>query len=356
MAVRDITLADCFNGFAGPPPGWSGDLFYENAHGREIRYGYAPAQGDPRGTVVLTHGYGEHIELYFDSIRHYQNRGFNVYAMDWHGHGKSGRDDPDDPREPSSDGLAHHVDDLHDFVESKVDHDPAKGPMIMSTHSMGGHIGMLYLQKHPDTFDSAVMSAPMFDIFRLELSQGWRSPIRWAFNAANAVGMGSIHMPKIQKSLDVLNSSVRSIQDVVEKGWRRAFGDEIRKRHPDAQIESPTIRWIKNSFSTTDELLAPENLAKVKAPILVASAGLEDLVDNNTHKKVADAVNGKHIHIEDARHGLWFNNGDHYQQWLDAVDQHTEEAAMFYYHPEYVYKPLPREQSHDCECDRVMTA
>src|SRR5262249_47516518 len=143
--------------------------YFINQFKNRLRYGYAPAHGtDKKGTVILTHGYGEFIELYYQAIQEYQHMGFDVWAMDFYGFGKSGRDDPKNPHRPSTKGLLRNARDLDFFVHHIVRRVSDK-PLIMSTHSMGGHIGLLYLERHQGVFDTAIMSSLMFDIFRFGL-------------------------------------------------------------------------------------------------------------------------------------------------------------------------------------------
>ena len=60
-------LTSVFNGDVPAPHDWDGHLSFLNDRGQVIRYGRAPAMTDDvRGTVVLTHGYGENIDLFHE--------------------------------------------------------------------------------------------------------------------------------------------------------------------------------------------------------------------------------------------------------------------------------------------------
>ena len=73
MATRSLT--ENFNRVSKPPEGWAEGAF-RNAEKQRIRYAHIPAitpdNAPSRGTVVITHGYGEFIDLYYESIKEYQ--------------------------------------------------------------------------------------------------------------------------------------------------------------------------------------------------------------------------------------------------------------------------------------------
>src|SRR5262249_29036793 len=50
----------------------------------------APAHDEPRGVVVLVHGYAEHLGRYDAFVAHLVGRGLAVVAVDLRGHGRSG--------------------------------------------------------------------------------------------------------------------------------------------------------------------------------------------------------------------------------------------------------------------------
>lgn len=348
--MSGIDLKKQFEAAVNPPEGWQGDLFFYNRLGQKIRYGHAPAQGDKKGTIVLTHGYGEHIDLYHETIKRYQKMGYEVWAMDWQGHGKSERDNPANPLLPSTKSMMRQVRDLDYFVNNlvKTRHDPHT-PLIMSTHSMGGHIGLLYLKKYPGVFDGAVMSAPMFDIYRLGLDSWARPGIRGIFNAA-ATGI-TLPLSRIGKVVewftgenpgwkdiklnlrDTFVPSVDELQSILPHiGSRIAhvfkqpttlrgqFRELVRELTPDAALGRPTFGWIASAYNTIVPSMKDSFLKSIKTPILIASAEHEDLVDNEAHKRAAGLMpNAQHVTIAGAGHGLWFEDDGPYDTWWGHI-------------------------------------
>lgn len=312
-----------------PPTGWDGHLYFNSNTNHKIRYGHAPAIGKTTGTVVLTHGYGEHIDIYYETIKNYQQRGYEVFAMDWHGHGKSSRDNPADPQRPSSAGMSRHTKDFHQFIEDIVQpsrHENSK-ELIMSTNSMGGHIGLMYLKEHDDVFDAAIMSTPMFDITRKGLPEAFRPAIKSVFNALARIGLRQWQVPTADKmSHEKFSRRSKKFKEMKMIDWsgeniRSYIADLIRAFHPDSRLGEPTIGWIASTFNSVSKTMKEDYLKTIKTPILIGSAGNETLVDNKAHKKVAQhAQNAELFELPTASHVLWLETDENHNAWWNRID------------------------------------
>jgi lysophospholipase len=318
---------------AGLPRDWK-NVNFKTTQDHDIRYAHIPVpEGiEKRGTVVLTTGYDEHIDLYVETVQRYQQMGLEVWAMDWFGQGLSGRENPDDPSEPTTQGLRPHVQDFHDFVTKTVRHDPASGPLILSTQSMGGHIGGLYMEEHPDIFDAAVMGAPMFDIYRVNLPLEARPIIRAIFHMASAVGLAHVSAPRVTTMIEGFTRAAKNVQDALSfDNPRQRWEMTRRELLLDAQIDNPTFSWIRNSFKTTDQLMAEQNLRKIKVPVLIGTAGRDDLVDNAAHARALRHLPyGRQVFLEDSRHGIWFEGDKVYNQWIGHVHEFLDDVVNNY--------------------------
>jgi len=326
---KPLSLKQKFNWAACQPVGWRED-FFTNDYDHRLRYGFAPATTpEKQGTVILTHGYGEFIDLYYESIREYQKMGFDVWAMDFYGFGKSGRDDPKNPHTPSTKGMLRHVRDLDFFVNNIVERVPDK-PLLMSTHSMGGHIGLMYLQKHPDQFDGAVMSAPMFDIFRFDLPKFFRPFVRGIFNVASALGLRETPVPAAPAFFNKVTHAGDAILNS-KAGMRETFNKMMRAALPDTKVDRPTFGWIAKAFNTIAHSTTNAALSSVKIPMLIGSAGIESLIDNKTLEKAARLMgDATLVKLPTAQHGLWFEDNGNYDLWLKNVKAFTGRVATNY--------------------------
>lgn len=334
--MKDVTLDREFAVVANPPEGWQGNLGFTSLLGRNIRYGRAPASGVRKGTVVLTHGYGEAIDIYYEVIRKYQEKGYDVFAMDWQGFGLSERDDPGRPQHPSAKGLLRHVYDLHHFVTEVVDPQrDKKVPLVMSTHSMGGHIGLLYLRKFPGMFDGAVMSAPMFDIYRLGLPRLFRPVLRLAFNAASKMGLRDAPVPRgheILRKLSYLYGGLRGLTSC-QLSLREKWGYMMDTVFPSATVAPPTFGWLAAAFNTILPSTEDSFLKSIDTPVLIGSAGREDLVDNRAHTRAAQMMpRAQHVTIKESRHGLWFGADETFDEWWNHVSSFLDTVKGTHVH------------------------
>lgn len=95
----------------------------------------------PRATVLLSHGYGEHIGRYGHVITALAARDYAVFALDHRGHGRSSG-----PRAQIR-RFDDYVDDLHLLARQARQTLPGL-PLVLLGHSMGGLIAVRYALQH----------------------------------------------------------------------------------------------------------------------------------------------------------------------------------------------------------------
>jgi alpha-beta hydrolase superfamily lysophospholipase len=117
--------------------------------GRLYWQGWVP--DSPRATVVLAHGSGEHSGRYRYLVERVVPAGFELYAIDHRGHGRS------EGRRAYVDRMRHLVDDL-DLLVDQVRGDR---PLFLLGHSMGGCVALEYALRHQDKLDGLALSAPL---------------------------------------------------------------------------------------------------------------------------------------------------------------------------------------------------
>lgn len=323
-------LREQFRKASTPPEGWSGDLYFVNNREQKLRYAHAPAQGIHRGTVIHRHGAGESLDLYLETIKWYQGQGFDVWAYDLSGYGLSEGKHPD--HKPSAKDTFLHIDDLDVFVKKVVQHDPHK-PLIMSAHSLSGHSGLLYLKKNPDVFKAAVMSSPLFDIYRLGLPVCFRPVIRGIFQLACLVGFKECQTPVAGYSsmLDRIRKTSESLTTISlgEINYRRTVKDMLKELHTERYRDRPTFGWVCAAYETLIPALRAKFLSKIDTPLLIGSAGIfEELVDTDAHARVADMTQkGELVKLPFADHNLWHDHDKNYNEWVCHVSQFLDRIA-----------------------------
>ena len=126
-------------------------------------------QPDAKGTLLITHGLSEHSECYDRLAQGIESYGYNIYAWDLRGHGRS-----EGKRGLALDFLDY-CRDLKTFY--RLVREKSGGPLVMLGHSMGGLITTRALMESSDLKPAAVcLSAPAF---------GLAMPVPWIKDRAS---------------------------------------------------------------------------------------------------------------------------------------------------------------------------
>ncbi|WP_413290234.1 alpha/beta hydrolase [Bdellovibrio sp. HCB337] len=115
---------------------------------------------NPRGTIIITHGHGEHTGSYHRVVDALKDENWTIYTWDMRGHGHS---EGARGYAPSFDAYC---DDYALFLKMVMENTKVKnGPVVLLSHSMGGLVQFKTLMKHPEFKPSAlVASSPLFGI------------------------------------------------------------------------------------------------------------------------------------------------------------------------------------------------
>jgi acylglycerol lipase len=135
--------------------------------------------GQPRGIVVIAHGFAEHGGRYTRVAERLVVEGVAVRAADHRGHGLS------EGKRTSVIRFDDYVDDLTTTITEAKDQWPAL-KLILLGHSMGGLVALRFAVRDASLIDGLVVSAPAAcpgDVSRLKLTIG-RALSRVAPNTA----------------------------------------------------------------------------------------------------------------------------------------------------------------------------
>jgi long-chain acyl-CoA synthetase len=112
--------------------------------------------------VVLIHGLGGHSGILSNVVEYLVPQGYEVYAMDLRGHGRS-------------QGQRGHIDDWQEFREdlraflARIRLERARCPVVLWGHSMGGTIVLDYALRSPDQLQGVIVSAPALGKIKVPL-------------------------------------------------------------------------------------------------------------------------------------------------------------------------------------------
>lgn len=283
----------------------------EGRGGVRVRVLTAPATRSPaRGSVIVAPGRTEFIEKYFEVLRELQSRGFAVFCIDWRGQGLSGRE-VDNPQKGHLQSFDDPVNDLSTALRLLAPQLPR--PHIGLAHSMGGAILLRAMQTRRVELDAAAFSAPMWGIANLgDLGKSFSR-----FMAS--VGAGGNFAPGVDKKWK--RESFRRNPVTSDKD-RHARAQALIAEEPRLALAGPTLGWVAAALEVVGGFQQPGALAHIRIPVLVASAGGEQLVDNGSHAAVAALLpNATHITIEGSKHEILMERDEFRAQFWSAFDQ-----------------------------------
>lgn len=154
-----------------------------------------------RGSVIITHGQGEHSESYHRLIKAFENDRWNFYGWDLRGHGRS------EGRRGYAAQFDDYCADYKKFLDLVLEDQLQQGPVILFGHSMGGLIEIKTLLRHPDLkFTGLVLSAPLL---------GVSVPVP-AYKAKGASLINAI-LPKITMGNELTNDMLTRDLDVIRE-------------------------------------------------------------------------------------------------------------------------------------------
>jgi lysophospholipase len=298
------------------PPG-AEEHWLEGRGGIKVRVMTAPAARAPaRGSVIVAPGRTEFIEKYFEVTHELQQRGFAVFCIDWRGQGLSGRE-VDNPLKGHFVSFDDPVNDLSTALKLLADKLPR--PHIGLAHSMGGAITLRALQTRRIELDAAGFTAPMWGL--PNISNMAKSYIRFMVS----IGAGTQFAPGVETKWKRENFKKNP---VTHDKARHDRCQGLIAEEPRLALAGPTVGWVSAALETLDAFLPAGALAHIRIPILAATAGEEQLVDNAKQGEVAAQLpDAHHIIIDGAKHEILMEADPFRAQFWAAFDELTERVV-----------------------------
>ncbi|MCD7862886.1 MAG: alpha/beta hydrolase [Lachnospiraceae bacterium] len=118
---------------------------------------------DVSGIILISHGFGETADKYFEMIYYFLKAGYHVCIPEHCGHGRSYRLTKEDPCLIHTDRWQRYVDDLSFIAKSAKSRwqQCPRLPLFLFAHSMGGGIGAALAAQKPHLFDRVLLTSPM---------------------------------------------------------------------------------------------------------------------------------------------------------------------------------------------------
>jgi alpha-beta hydrolase superfamily lysophospholipase len=259
---------------------------------------YRWARPKARGAFLLSHGWSEHAGRYRHLAGWLNAQGYEVWAPDHQGHGKSS-------------GKRGHARQWSDYasdleqVRIALDHEHC----FLFGHSMGGMIGVLHLLLYPGRFQAAALSGPAMDV---------------SISVPQAKALVSRLLDRVWPSLSLANpvdpSVVCSDPQVVR--------DYMADPYNHGRV---SVRWFEDYQRTIG--LVKERAAEIRTPIGIWHGGEDILVAPWTSRQFFDRLTmpGRHYEVlSGARHEIlnepgWQNTA---RAMLDWLERHADRTAL----------------------------
>ncbi|MAP96315.1 MAG: alpha/beta hydrolase [Ponticaulis sp.] len=310
MSSSDLVIVE-----GNPPPVGAAVHWLPGLEGRKLRMCAAPSTSDtPRGTVIVCPGRTEFIEKYFEVARELQAKGFAVLILDWPGQGLSSR--------LLKDAHKGHIDRFSTFMNAlrvALDNmdDSLPRPYVSLAHSMGGAIALGAISQQLVTVDAAAFSAPMWGLKSRFMGMKY---LAWAMKT---LGQGATRIPVPDMARTFEANIVTHDRD------RWEIQERLIKSSPALDLGQVTWSWVGASLDIIDQFARPSTLENVNCPVLIATAGEEALVDNDSHKRIAAHLsNVEQIFIPEARHEILMETDNIRAEFWAGFDRLLSRAGI----------------------------
>lgn len=285
---------------------------------QKIYYEYYPLE-DPRGNLVISHGFTETAEKYQELIYYFLKEGYQVFIMEHRGHGRSFRE-VEDVSLTHVEHFRFYVEDFSRFAKRVVLPASRNRPLYLFAHSMGGAVGAAVLERSPGLFERAVLSSPM-----MKVNMG-RAPVwlAWLVAAAcTAFGNGKRYAPGHRPypgegNFEKSSSTSRA---------RFEYYEEKKKKTPWMQNHGASCRWAVEGLAGAARVRSRRGSRRVSCPVLVLQAEQDAFVADRGEVLFGRRVpEGKCVRFPKTRHELYRSDNETLRKYLETIFLFLEET------------------------------
>lgn len=279
--------------------------------GRKLHYEYYICDG-ATASVVISHGYTEMAEKFREMMYYFLTVGYNVFALDHRGHGFSSRivDDPNLAHVECFDGY---VTDFNIFTEKVVKPHSGDLPLYLYSHSMGGAIAVLHLQRYPGVYEKAVLSAPMIAPKTAGIPHAITKMMTTIFKL---IGKGA--------SMVFTESPFNPDRTYEDSGdtskVRFDYTHGKRKQHIEYQTCATTYKWLDEALRIIRIMLKKENCDRITAKILLFQAENDGMVEPLPQEEFVSKVPSARLErIANSKHEIYLSVNEAMEPYLEKI-------------------------------------
>lgn len=250
-------------------------------------------QSKPDKAIVISSGRTEVVIKYKELIYDLFMNGYSIYIHDHRGQGMSGRMTPNTEM-GYIDSFQYYIDDMKYFYDNFVESRSYTKKYLLA-HSMGGAIGMTYLQQYPYDFNASSFSSPML---------GFKPGI------CSIVNLIDKEQPNFAIGQTEYNDQKNDFEDNALTGSKIRYDRMLKvyQEHPKARLGGVTYTWLRKSCEQFEYLF--KNIENIETPFILFSGENEDIVNARAHFKFIDASKAlgktcEYLELENAQHELF---------------------------------------------------
>lgn len=272
-----------------------------------------------KASIVISHGYTESLEKYYEIIYYFLKSGYSVYGLEHRGHGRSGHIGKIDSTQINIENFEEYVSDFKQFLDEEVKTDIGNEKLFLFAHSMGGAIGVDFLEQYPEYFDCVVLSAPMLQVNTGKIPEWIAKLIAYlkvvfSFGDEYILG-GSAYNP---------DYNFEAAATACEERYNYYYN--IVNDNEEIQRGDGSYKWLKSALDVTKKITSKEEASKVKVPVLLFKAGKDNYVKENGLNMFSQyAEDCKMIFFSEAKHEMYKEEDSILQPYMKRIFEFFDE-------------------------------
>jgi alpha-beta hydrolase superfamily lysophospholipase len=234
--------------------------FFQSRDATQLYEQTWPASGQPLASVLMIHGYGEHIARYDETGRALAAAGFSVRGLDLRGHGQSA----------GVRGFCTRFDEYLDDVDALVARARPEGlPMFILAHSFGALIAPFYALAHPGAIAGLVLTSPY-----------WKLALAVPPAKLLAGKLASRIYPKLALPSGLRGADVARDPEIAAAYDRDSLNNK-----------SATARWFTEATAAQESLIA--RAPALTVPVLVLAGEADKIAASSQARVVFERIGSK---------------------------------------------------------------
>ena len=269
---------------------------------------------NPKGVILISHGFTETAEKYKECAYYFLNSGYHVYILEHCGHGRSYRLNTDLSL-VHIDRYERYVDDL--LLTARTIHKThPELPLYLYAHSMGGGIGAAAAACEPEMFHKIILSSPM-----IQPSTG---TIPWTVAKLIAylfclIGKSGDYVPGHRpfQGEELFEDSASNSKP------RFQYYQSFRLHEPLFQMNAASCGWLYQT-ARLNHFLLKEATHKINIPLLLFQAENDTFVSARAQEEFVTGLRQHHtpvrlIKLPNTKHEIYQSNNNVLSDYWNTI-------------------------------------